>query len=223
MIGAPWAHFDPTAFDVGSLEHAKQATVGDLDFLDGEIHRSQDRWEEDTNYTIDFITDHLPISSASSIIDYGCGTGRISKGLIERFNCLAFGVDASDSMLGVAAAYVNSLRFSAHSSDSPYYQRRQCDVAVCLWVLQHSPTPSDDAVRIRQSMKPGGRLLVFNENLRFVPTVEYGFANDGVDVTAELTAVFGAPLTVGRLDPCRVARKFSERSFWAIYECPLDL
>ncbi len=204
--------FYPHFYDVKDMAHAKRAVVGDVDFEDGEILRHEDRWESDTAYTLDFIEQHLPLGTKSSVLDYGCGMGRIAKGLVERFRCgEVVGIDSNESMRWLAEEYVDSDRFTVASEVSG-----QFDYAICLWVLQHCRDPRVDIESIKRSLKPGGKLLVFNDATRNVPT-STGFAIDDVNVTDELAKVFGHATEAGQLDPARVHPKLCARSFWAIY------
>lgn len=209
------ATFNPDHYKVSTLDQALLVTVGAVERSEDADAAARERWRWDTPYTLHEIACQLPIAADSCVLDYGCGSGRIAKGLIERTGCTVVGVDVMVSMRRVARAYVASNRFLAvghHTTPD-----LECDFAVCLWVLQHSKEPGVDVVRIRDALKPGGRLLVFNESVRMVPTVEHGFVHDGLDVPACLAAVFGEPVARGHLDPKRVPKHFSERSFWAVY------
>lgn len=214
----PDAHFNADAFAVSGFEHAQHVTVGDLDFADGEVQTCDARWEADTQYTLDFIGQRFGLEQNSLVLDYGCGTGRIAKGLIERVGCQVVGVDASPSMRVVARAYAASDRFQVMSKEGLDLFTGQVDLAICLWVLQHVWVPADEIAVIKRALRPRGYLLVFNEVRRHVPTLEFGFAHDGVNMEAELAAIFGPPIVVGRLDEQRLHPKFCARTFWAIYQ-----
>jgi 2-polyprenyl-3-methyl-5-hydroxy-6-metoxy-1,4-benzoquinol methylase len=212
------AHFDPDAFEVRDLEHAKHATMGDLAFDNGRVFSCERRWASETDYTIEALSRWVAITPETRILDYGCGTGRIAKGLIERFGCHVTGVDTSASMQQIARQYVNSPKFRIGHPDGLASSPGGFDLAVCVWVLQHSNRSRKDVKDINASLKPSGKLVVLNENGRYVPTIECGFANDGVDVRADLLAEFGPPIENGKLDPGVVPPEFSQRTFWAIYQ-----
>lgn len=209
--------FNPDHYAVAGLDHAMRATVGTLGFSDGSAVRDEDRWEWDTPMTTALILRELRTRRGDRVVDYGCGTGRISKELIRCLSCAVTGVDASASMRRVAAEHVASALFTVLPPEMLLASGERHDAAVCLWVLQHSLTPWDDAARLHAALKPGGALLVLNEEARFLPTVERGFVHDGVDVRAVLAGVFGAPEREGRLDPAIVPAEFAARSFWAVY------
>lgn len=213
------ATFDPDAYKVRDLEEAKIRTVGDLGNSDTDIYTaSEARWVSDTAYTLEFILGLFPLGRSSHVLDYGCGTGRISRGMIHRSGCDVVGVDASASMRDVAAHYVASRsKFRTCPNSALLYMKSRFDFAICLWVLQHSGLPTEDVGLIHSALRPGGRLLVFNELLRFVPTKERGFVHDGIDVRKSLEDAFGPPAAEGRLDPTRVHPLFSQRTWWAEY------
>jgi SAM-dependent methyltransferase len=206
---------------VTCLEHALHVTIGDLVFDDGSPSVSaESRWDAETIYTLEFIAEKIAVSPSWLVLDYGCGTGRISKGMIDNFGCNVVGVDASPTMCDVATSFVQSDAFRLE----PFPLDLSCafDFGVCFWVLQHSGSSCSDIDRIYRALKPSARLLVFNENRRSVPTIEFGFANDGIDIQRQLSKRFGAPIGFGKLDPTRVAPAFSERTFWAVYKKSLS-
>lgn len=214
------ATFNPDAYRVANLNDAKYVTVGDVGDTEGETHaRSETRWVEETAYTLDFILERFPdITHTTAVLDYGCGTGRMAKALIESRGCGVLGVDASVSMRTVASRHVRRREFRTCEPQSLLSLKGRFDFAICLWVLQHSGQPTDDAFLLHGALKPGGRLLVMNELIRFVPTFELGFVDDGIDICKPLEDVFGCPVDGGKLDPERVHPKFAQRTFWAEYK-----
>ena len=64
------------------------------------------------------------------------------------------------------------------------------DVALSVWVLQHCLCPSDDVEHLRRALAATGGLFVVNQRWRAVPTLEKGWANDGIDVGALLLTKF---------------------------------
>jgi cyclopropane fatty-acyl-phospholipid synthase-like methyltransferase len=214
------ATFNPDAYRVANLNQAKHMTLGEVGTTDGETHtRSEKRWVEETEYTLDFILDRFPNTRhTTAVLDYGCGTGRMSKALIEARGCGVLGVDASVSMRTIASRHVRRREFRTCEPQSLLSLENQFDYAICLWVLQHSGQPTDDALLLHTALKPGGRLLVMNELIRFVPTIEMGFVNDGIDICKPLEDHFGCPVDGGKLDAQRVHPKFAARTFWAEYK-----
>jgi SAM-dependent methyltransferase len=171
--------YDPTIFDVGSMQQAQWVAVSP----DG-VHTSEERWEIETEYLMEIIDAYLPPRDATAL-DFGCGPGRLAKPLIERKNWSVLGVEISPSISVLATEYVKSERFlvcNPQTFDQLLRFEVRADFALALWVLQHCPRVDEDIARIKAALKPGGRLLVLNACRRFVPTQEQGWIDDGIDV-----------------------------------------
>ena len=104
--------YNPKIFDTNSIEDAKKIILTQEGGWD-----SDQRWDKETLFLIDLIGDFFQLNSNMTLLDYGCGIGRLSKGLIEKFNCKAVGVDISESMRQKALEYVNSENFRVIAPD----------------------------------------------------------------------------------------------------------
>src|SRR5262249_26537476 len=147
---------------------------------------TDERWVRETPYLVDLISKRIWLDSNSLVIDYGCGIGRLSKAVIDRFGCRVVGVDISASMRGLAHAYVDSKRFFSCSPEwLPLFDPPklwQADAAISIWTLQHCFEPAEDIARIKQALGDHGRLFVANNNQRCVPTKELGWVDDQKDI-----------------------------------------
>src|SRR6185436_7844642 len=94
--------YNPGVFAVGSIEQAKSI------ILTPEDSTTEARWRTETGYLAELIASHLALDSASVVLDYGCGIGRIAKELIQRTKCTVLGVDISPNMRALAPQYVQS-------------------------------------------------------------------------------------------------------------------
>ena len=177
------ATFRSDAFEVATIEQAKQVTVT------AELGTTtEERWEKETQYLTDDITRFLPISAESCVLDYGSGLGRISKELIARCGCRMIGVDASKSMRQLSPEYVLSERFTVWSPevlDTMIAQGFQADFAISLWVIQHVFDAQEVIQRITRALAAGGLFYTLNSNRRCVPT-DHGWVHDGFDVQSHL-------------------------------------
>lgn len=179
--------FKHDVFEVPSLEIARRVTLTN----EGGMTTDQ-RWERETPYLIDDVGKFLPIQPESVVLDYGCGPGRMSKGLIERYACRAIGVDTSQSMRLLAPEYVMSERFTTWSPElleRMLAKGFRADFCVCTWVIQHAFDAMDVISRINRTLRPGGLLYAMNQQTRCVPTNK-GYANDGFDVPGALASTF---------------------------------
>lgn len=177
------------------------------------------RWNLETPYLARLIGERFQPSTSTLLIDYGCGIGRMSKALIERFGCRVLGVDISERMRALAPGYVNSQHFSVVSPQMLFSMAKRglkADAAIAVWVLQHCHRPQDDIELLRLSLRPQADLLVVNVTGRAVPTAEQGWANDGFDIEPELAGKF-LPEARGTLDPSVVPAEVASVAFWAAY------
>lgn len=178
------------------------------------------RWEIETPYLADLLGNALRLQSGQLVVDYGCGVGRLSKALIERFGCIVLGVDISQSMRGLAPAYVDNPAFSVVSRmmlQSMVQCGLRIDAAISVWVFQHCLNPSEDIALVRQALKEGGRMGVVNMLARAVPTEANGWVNDGTDVAGLLGSLLTS-VEAGQLAPKSVGETTAEHTFWGIYE-----
>lgn len=203
--------YDPTIFDVGSMQQARSIAVNP----DG-VHTSEERWEIETEYLMEIVDAYLPPPDATAL-DFGCGPGRLAKPLIERKNWSVLGVELSPTMAALATDYVKSDRFlvcSPNTFDQLLRFEVRTDFALAIWVLQHCPRLDEDIARIKAALKPGGRLLVLNACRRLVPTQEQGLVDDGINVWAILQEHF-LMLRNEQPDPSVVP---PGRALWGVYE-----
>ena len=92
------------AFYPRDIDHAKEICLSpDL--------RIPNKFEKETELTIETLVSNLYAHNNSVVLDFGCGVGRLSKGLIQRLGCDVVGVDFSEPMLHTASEYVMSRKF----------------------------------------------------------------------------------------------------------------
>jgi SAM-dependent methyltransferase len=188
-------------YEVSSFQQAKLHTVTAEEGI-----TSEERWERETPWLCREIVKHLGINSEMCVLDYGCGTGRLSKALIEATGCRVIGVDFSNSLRLVAADHVLSERFnvwSIYGLAQMIEKGFRVDRAICCWVLQHAYDLPAAIALIHRALKPGAGLYVINSHTRCVPVEPDGYFDDGLDVAAELQKSFEL-VTVGAL-PVEVA------------------
>jgi ubiquinone/menaquinone biosynthesis C-methylase UbiE len=174
-------------FEVPSLDVAKRITV-----TAEKGTTTEERWRKETPWIVEDMGVRVGVGPESQVLDYGCGTGRIAKGLIERFGCRVVGVDSSRSMRALAPEYVLSERFTVWSPellDQMLAKGTRFDHACCVWVIQHVPDPGAVIRTLHAALRPGGRLYLVNGRTRCVPT-NRGYVNDGYDVAEAMRATF---------------------------------
>jgi SAM-dependent methyltransferase len=185
--GTPQPVYNPLYYEVASLADAKAATVTDEDGMS-----SEERWQRETPWLVNDISKCLRLAETRCLVDYGCGTGRIAKELIARYNCRVIGVDASSAMRRLSPDYVCSPRFSAWAPrdlDEAISTGFRANFCIAIWVIQHAFDPADIIRRIQRALHPGGTFYALNAVQRCLPT-DRGFMNDGFDVPAALREAF---------------------------------
>lgn len=206
--------YNPGIFSVRTQEEAKRI------ILTAENSTTEARWESETPMISELIGRHGGFGPDSVVLDYGCGIGRIAKEIIARHGCSVVGVDISPSMRALSVEYVNSDNFFACSPRSLGVLINgglRFDGAVSIWVLQHCLKPAEDIGLLRSAIKPGGSLLVVNNIHRAVPTVEKGWANDGIDLRKSLENIFEKQADETLVSPT-VPEALSGVTFWAAYK-----
>jgi ubiquinone/menaquinone biosynthesis C-methylase UbiE len=206
---------DSAIFEVPSLRRAREIILTPEGGASTET-----RWRHETPYLVDQIERELRPGPGRTILDYGCGIGRLAKALIARSGCRVIGVDPSLSMRSLSTGYVRSNRFlsvpPAHF-DQLLAQGLKVDGAICIWVLQHVADPQVEIDRIWRALSQNGRLYVLNNLTRAVPVRGEGWTDDGIDIQLALTETFNV-VGGGAPDPRRVTEHLSEVAFWGLYE-----
>lgn len=147
-------------FDVYTFDQAKNVV------LTNDIN-NPNKFESETQFLIDVIKNELTIDENTTILDYGCGMGRVSRELVHQFNSNVIGVDISPSMLKFAQLYVSKpFKFSVTNN---YTETETIDIALSILVLQHVENPIESIKTIVDSLKINGYLILLNENIRYVP------------------------------------------------------
>ena len=85
-------------FKVDNLEEAKNIIL--TEEVQGGDHRQ--RWERETTYMQSLFAEGLGDLNGKTVLDFGCGIGRLSKALVEKYDCHVLGVDISPDMRRMA-------------------------------------------------------------------------------------------------------------------------
>lgn len=181
------AVFKPDAFEVEDIEKAKTVVVTGEEGMS-----SEERWQRETPFLVADIAQRLAIGPETCVLDYGCGIGRIAKGLIDRCGCRVIGIDASRAMREHAPSYVLSERFNVWSPEvleKMLARGFQVDCAISLWVIQHVLDPQQVMRLIAAALRPGRLFYALNQQIRCVPS-DKGWVNDGFDVWKALADCF---------------------------------
>ena len=185
--GEKVAVYRPDVFEVATVQQAMGIIV-----TPEMGTTTAERWDKETAYLVEDIGRCLGPAADSCVLDYGCGIGRVAKGLIERYGCRVVGVDFSRSMQLMAPGYVLSERFVVWSPEvlgKMVEKGFRADAAICLWVIQHVAEPAKTIRQIAGAIRDGGMLYSLNQVRRAVPT-DRGWIDDRFDMRKGLCEVF---------------------------------
>jgi trans-aconitate 2-methyltransferase len=107
------------------------------------------------------VLERLPLSGGETVLDAGCGSGRVTQLLLDRLpNGRVFAVDGSESMVEAARANLDPERTTAWVSDLVELEVPEpvdaiLSTAVFHWVTDH-PRLFE---RLHAVLRPGGRLV----------------------------------------------------------------
>lgn len=144
----------------------------------------------------------LDLQPDQTVVDAGCGTGRLLEPLLDR-SAQVVGVDHSSASLEIARARVpkeklERLNLIACDVRSIPLEDAMADRVLCIGVLQHVPTPEfrTEAVReLRRILKPGGVVVALAYRwLGHIRRHKEGFFGPDLYRYAFTVAEFGALL-----------------------------
>jgi SAM-dependent methyltransferase len=112
---------------------------------------------------LDLIAAHAP-SAPTSILDLGCGTGRFTQPLAQRFDAKVVGIDPSDRMLAAARAKEDGARveFRQASAEKLPLPDGSVDMIFMSMVLHHLHDRPAAARECHRILRKNGRLCLRN-------------------------------------------------------------
>ncbi|MDB5806916.1 MAG: hypothetical protein JWN73_4238 [Betaproteobacteria bacterium] len=207
------SRYFPEIFDAAD-EAAARAII-----LTPEGDTTEGRWARETPYVAERFAQLLKVRASHTVVDFGCGIGRVAKMLIEDTGCSVLGVDISPRMRELALTYVASPRFRVASLEQFDAMREsgwRADSAYTCWVLQHCMDPHQEVVRIAGALHPAAPIAVLN-NSRFqvIPT-DAGWAFHDTDLRAMLCGML-TETSVEKLAADSAAPEVVADSFLGVY------
>jgi ubiquinone/menaquinone biosynthesis C-methylase UbiE len=120
------------------------------------------------------------ISQAKRAADIGCGTGTISRWMAQRMgpDGQVDAIDISKDQIDIAKARPveqdsGEIDFAEGSAYEPPLSANTYDVVFCRLVLCHLKEPSRAVAQMKSLLKPGGRLVVVDMDLRTAFTMPH--------------------------------------------------
>ena len=123
--------------------------------------REEDKDEQTHNKILENTRQHLKISDI--VLDYGCGTGRISNEIADNVK-LIHAIDISSKMIEIAEKKAGERKIEnidyAHSTIfDERYERGSFDVILAFYILHLLEEPHKVMQRMNELLKPGGLII----------------------------------------------------------------
>jgi len=117
------------------------------------------------------------IPPQSTVLDFGCGTGRTTIDLLKR-GCRVTAFDISHEMISLAINRATRLGFSAEFTTSiDQLSGRTWPVVTCIGVLDYYPDPAPLLRQLCTYLEPNGRLVVTVPNAKSLLGWLYGLGS----------------------------------------------
>jgi ubiquinone/menaquinone biosynthesis C-methylase UbiE len=148
---------------------------------------------------LDLIARDASPAQGSLIVDVGCGTGRFSEPLAERFSARVLGVDPSEQMLDAARQKTSSdrVQFRRSTAESLPLTSATADMVFMSMVFHHLQDTGAALKECRRVLRSGGHLCVRNvtrdgdfPHRHFFPIDEAGLPARGDVESVAAAAVF---------------------------------
>jgi SAM-dependent methyltransferase len=138
------------------MDYDKTAIAATYDAARGLLPEAGARW-------MDLVAAHAP-SAPQLVLDLGCGTGRFTGLLADRFDARVIGVDPSASMLaeGRRKAVRGRVEFMQASAESLPLEAGCADLVFMSMMLHHLGDRARAAGECRRVLGSGGRIFVRN-------------------------------------------------------------
>lgn len=126
---------------------------------------SDDDWSERTIKDVERIINNLKITHTDSVLDFGCGIGRLTKEIAPLCDKI-YAVDVSDNMLSLLMNYcggISNVFISPMQSEMNIcLMDKQVDKIFSLLVLQHIEKPNALEIlkEFKRVLKPKGKLFL---------------------------------------------------------------
>lgn len=150
-------------------------------------------WTDEVfNDLIDDILQRLQSGPQSQLLEVGCASGFLARGLAPRVAAY-HGVDLAEPALGVARRLgLSNAKFSVADGERLPFEAGEFDAAVCYDVFTNFPTFAPGASLIREMLRvvrPGGRVLIGS-----IPDAQTreGYEQRTIDVGRDLERTQGA-------------------------------
>src|SRR5262245_10272820 len=138
-------------------------------------NRGRDHGPEHLKLWMDVVESHVQGSTVGEILDLGCGTGRFSRSLAERFDATVIGLDPSLTMLGQAVLHRSHPKvfYVCGQAEAAPLQSESVDVIFISMIFHHLNDPRAAARECARLLRKRGRLCMRTATLENIPNYPY--------------------------------------------------
>jgi ubiquinone/menaquinone biosynthesis C-methylase UbiE len=165
-------------FVIGYFNSLQRFTVGVsswkieiLSKMNKTIHRDTERTSgifNNRSLEVDYATLVPILKEGLKVMDVGCGTGAISKGIADRVGKTGYviGIDNTEGFIKKGKEIFQATRNLEliHADLFEFNAKEEFDLIVSARVLQWLNNPKDALTRMKSFLKPGGQLSVLDYN-----------------------------------------------------------
>jgi ubiquinone/menaquinone biosynthesis C-methylase UbiE len=147
----------------------------DLTTIPAVYDRGRDHGPEVLNLWMSVIESHVDAGSISTILDLGCGTGRFSEALANRFGARVVGVDPSEKMLEQARRKRrgNGVHYERGTAEAIPLVDGAVDMIFMSMSVHHFHDPQQAAWECRRVLRADGNVVVRTGTREQIPSYPY--------------------------------------------------
>ena len=110
------------------------------------------------------IIKYLRPKTNETILDFGCGIGRISK-MVSKFSKMVIAIDCSDEMIKKAIEENSRPNIAYSTSENYLFKNNRFDAIYTCWVLQHISDNqlTKEIKKFQEILKKGGRIIILEQ------------------------------------------------------------
>src|ERR1044071_8433796 len=140
--------------------------------------RGRDHGPEFLNLWMNVVSSHVRDQCIKTILDLGCGTGRFSEALANRFDAEVVGLDPSKKMLEQARKKLRDprIRYELGRGEEIPLPKNSVDLIFMSMVFHHFNDPTLAVREIRRVLRDGGTVFLragTRERISSYPYVDF--------------------------------------------------
>ncbi len=119
------------------------------------------RWDKYVSKTTEETLKFLDLSEANSLLDIGCGTGRLLELIQDKSPQVSLhGIDLSPEMIGIAQSKIPKANLKVGDASDLPYPANSMDVVTSVSSFHYWRNPLDCLAEVRRVLKPHGQFVL---------------------------------------------------------------